>query len=207
MFIMRNCYTSVHSFLLVYFQEELQQTRFHWDEYQQNFMLGCFFWGYLCTELPGGRLAEIIGARRVFGYSMLAASIITVVTPAAANLSYIAVIILRVLLGLMLGATWPAIHPMTARWIPPMERSQFISNMMASSLGAAITMPVCGYLIASLGWESVFYVTGVVGLLWSIAWFLVVFDSPAQHPRISNKERLFIENAIGSTTSHGKVRN
>nr|CAD7415686.1 unnamed protein product [Timema poppensis] len=74
----------------------------------------------------------------------------------------------------------------------------------ASSLGAAITMPVCGYLIASLGWESVFYVTGVVGLLWSIAWFLVVFDSPAQHPRISNKERMFIENAIGSTTSHGK---
>nr|CAD7576467.1 unnamed protein product [Timema californicum] len=75
----------------------------------------------------------------------------------------------------------------------------------ASSLGAAITMPVCGYLIASLGWESVFYVTGVVGLLWSIAWFLVVFDSPAQHPRISNKERMFIENAIGSTTSHGKA--
>nr|CAD7448094.1 unnamed protein product [Timema bartmani] len=95
--------------MLINCTEELQQTRFDWDEYQQNFMLGCFFWGYLCTELPGGRLAEIIGARRVFGYSMLAASIITVVTPAAANLSYIAVIILRVLLGLMLVKPWQGI--------------------------------------------------------------------------------------------------
>nr|CAD7200278.1 unnamed protein product [Timema douglasi] len=345
--------------------EELEQTRFYWDEYQQNFMLGCFFWGYLCTELPGGRLAEIIGARRVFGYSMLAASIITVVTPAAANLSYIAVIILRVLLGLMGPQTHPqqgrpqtltssgdaisvqprrkfgsrpsdalititqyifysysspvaslvltdssqltsdsqnlgrdvARHPPHDRSLDPAHGAQSVhvqhdgrSNInkenvrsgeitiltsssykreleklktrngavmmkqkkntsltekvkvktssnkskeptcasdgdddvanflccsglysqstegwVASSLGAAITMPVCGYLIASLGWESVFYVTGVVGLLWSIAWFLVVFDSPAQHPRISNKERMFIENAIGSTTSHGKA--
>lgn len=28
------------------------------------------------------------------------------------------------------GATWPAIQPMTARWIPPMERSKFVSHMM-----------------------------------------------------------------------------
>lgn len=41
-----------------------------------------------------------------------------------------------------------------------MDRSKFIANMMASSLGAAITMPICGFLIESLGWASVFYVTG-----------------------------------------------
>jgi ACS family sodium-dependent inorganic phosphate cotransporter len=76
----------------------------------------------------------------------------------------------------------------------------------ASSLGAAITMPVCGFLISSLGWESVFYVTGVVGLVWSIAWFFLVFDSPAQHPRISEEERRYIEGAIGDATSHDKVQ-
>lgn len=42
---------------------------------------------------------------------------------------------------------------------------------------------------------------GGVGLLWSITWFLVVFDSPAQHPRITIEERREIEEAIGSTTS------
>lgn len=58
------------------------------------------------------------------------------------------------------GASWPAIHPMTAVWIPPVDRSKFMANMMASSLGAAVTMPVCGFLIEYFNWQSVFYVTG-----------------------------------------------
>ncbi|XP_033227395.1 sialin isoform X2 [Belonocnema kinseyi] len=181
--------------------EGREQTRYWWNEYEQNLIFGSFFWGYICTEIPGGRLAEIIGARRVFGYSMLLSSAITLFTPAAASLGFTVVAALRVLLGFCLGATWPAIHPMTALWIPPNERSKFVSNMMASSLGAAITMPICGYLIASLGWQSVFYVTGGIGFVWSVSWFLLVFDSPAQHPRISDSERRYIEEAIGNTST------
>ncbi|XP_014482728.1 PREDICTED: putative inorganic phosphate cotransporter [Dinoponera quadriceps] len=185
-------------------REERAQTKYPWNEYEVNLILGSFFWGYICTELPGGRLAEVIGTKRVFGYSMLISSFITLLTPLAATLGYEVVAALRVVLGFMLGATWPAIQPMTARWIPPTERSKFVSNMMASSLGAAITMPICGYLIASLGWESVFYVTGAIGIIWSVAWFLLVFDLPSQHPRISHEERRYIEDAIGvtATTKH-----
>lgn len=29
--------------------------KFEWDTQQQNFVLGTFFWGYILTELPGGR--------------------------------------------------------------------------------------------------------------------------------------------------------
>ncbi|CAD6242744.1 GSCOCG00009557001-RA-CDS [Cotesia congregata] len=191
----------------------------------------------------GGRLAEVIGAKRVFGYSMLISSLVTLLTPISASFGYQFVAGLRVILGFMLitfenksnqvlmflnekkkkkrsysfyqlleivicvktidiyGATWPAIHPMTSLWIPPSERSKFISNMMASSLGAAITMPICGFLIASVGWESVFYLTGGISIIWSIAWFTLVYDSPAKHPRISNEERRFIEESIGTTSS------
>lgn len=62
-------------------------------------------------------------------------------------------------------------------------------------------MPICGFLIASIGWESVFYVTGGISLIWSVAWFFVVFDSPAQHPRISVEERQYIEESIGTTST------
>ncbi|XP_076756009.1 putative inorganic phosphate cotransporter [Xylocopa sonorina] len=185
--------------------ETFGRARYPWNEYQVNLVLGSFFWGYVCTELPGGRLAEIVGPKRVFGYSMLVGSVITFLTPFTASYGYVAVAALRLLLGLMLGATWPAIQPMTARWIPPTERSKFVSNMMASSLGAAVTMPLSGFLIASLGWESVFYVTGTIGLVWSLAWFLLVFDSPAQHPRISIEERRYIENSIGSTSTSKRL--
>ncbi|KAH9634253.1 hypothetical protein HF086_011513 [Spodoptera exigua] len=110
--------------------EHIEQTRYHWDTKQKNHLLGCFFWGYVLTELPGGRLAEIIGARRVFGYSTLLASILTLLTPGSAALGFGWIVAVRVLLGFLLGATWPAILPMASKWIPPMDRSKFMSNMM-----------------------------------------------------------------------------
>lgn len=177
------------------------EAQFSWNAYDQNIILGSFFWGYILTELPGGRLAELVGGRRVFGHSMLWASVLTLVTPFAAMMHYSALILVRVLLGFFLGASWPAIHPMTAVWIKPMDRSKFMANMMASSLGAAITMPICGFLISSFGWASVFYMTGGLGLIWAIVWFMVVYETPAAHPRISVEERREIEEAIGSTTS------
>ncbi|KPJ12869.1 Sialin [Papilio machaon] len=110
--------------------EHIEQTRYHWDTKQKNHLLGCFFWGYVLTELPGGRLAEIIGARRVFGYSTLLASVLTLLSPAAAAAGFGWIVALRVALGFLLGVTWPAILPMASKWIPPMDRSKFMSNMM-----------------------------------------------------------------------------
>lgn len=181
------------------------QIRFTWSEYDKNFLVGSFFWGYLCTEVPGGRLAEIVGARRVFGYSMLLASFSTLLTPLASKIHFYIIVVLRVVIGFMLGATWPAMHPMAAKWIPPNERSKFVSNMMASSLGAAITLPICGFLIDLIGWESVFYFTGLVGLIWSILWFVLVFETPATHPRITVEEKEYIETSIGFTATNHKV--
>lgn len=80
-----------------------ESVRFDWDEAQKQLILGSFFWGYVLTELPGGRLAELIGGHRVFGHSMFWASVITLVTPVTAHMGFKAMVILRVLLGFMLG--------------------------------------------------------------------------------------------------------
>lgn len=42
---------------------------FVWDESQQGIILGMFFYGYVLTQLLGGRLAEIIGGKWLFGAS------------------------------------------------------------------------------------------------------------------------------------------
>ncbi|XP_050535846.1 sialin [Daktulosphaira vitifoliae] len=180
--------------------------KFNWSANEQNLILGSFFWGYVLTELPGGRVAEMIGARTVFGYSMLLASMVTMLTPMAAKLGLYLVIFCRIFLGFTLGVTWPAILPLAANWIPPKERSKFMANMMASSLGAAITLPVCGFLISTLGWESVFYITGLVGIIWSILWFTLVFEKPSEHPRISEYEKHYIETQIATQSSGSKPK-
>lgn len=77
----------------------------------------------------------------------------------------------------------------------------------ASTLGAAITLPICGMLISAWGWESVFYVTGLVGITWCVMWFHLVFETPASHPRISEYERHHIEVQIAKQSKPGsKVR-
>jgi MFS transporter, ACS family, solute carrier family 17 (sodium-dependent inorganic phosphate cotransporter), other len=33
--------------------------RFDWNEKEKQLILGSFFWGYVLTELPGGRLGKL----------------------------------------------------------------------------------------------------------------------------------------------------
>lgn len=86
--------------------EEDYSERFDWNEAQKQLILGSFFWGYVLTELPGGRLAELVGGHRVFGHSMFWASIITLVTPITAHMGWEAMVVLRALLGFMLGGNY-----------------------------------------------------------------------------------------------------
>lgn len=74
-------------------------------------------------------------------------------------------------------------------------------------MGAAITLPISGLLIDYFNWESVFYVTGVLGLVWVAIWFLVMYDTPSQHPRITKTEREYLEKSIGIESINRKVSN
>jgi len=38
---------------------------------------------------------------------------------------------------------------------------------------------------------------GALGVVWSIMWLFLVFDTPAKHPRIEDKERQYIEHSQG----------
>lgn len=163
--------------------------RYDWTEQEKNDILGYFFWGYLITQVPGGRLSEMFGTKIVVGIGLFTASLLTIFTPLASNLGYYWLLAARFGLGVAIGIHWPSTPPLATRWIAPADTSKFMSHMTASSLGAAITLPVCGYLIAYFEWPSVFYVTGGIALVWAIAWFWVVHDSPEQHPRISREEK------------------
>jgi MFS family permease len=58
-------------------------------------------------------------------------------------------------------------------------------------------MVTSGYLIQFFGWPAVFYGIGILSIVWFFAWAYVVHDSPASHPRISEQEAQYIQDAIG----------
>lgn len=59
-------------------------------------------------------------------------------------------------------------------------------------------MPLSGILAKSLGWESLFYVFGVVGVIWFIAWVIIVRRNPDQDRYITKEELKYIKASIGA---------
>ncbi|XP_026474879.1 sialin-like [Ctenocephalides felis] len=176
-----------------------EEDGFIWDEYQQGLILGAFFWLHWITQVPGGILARKYGTKLVFGLSNFLGCLFCFITPLSAYMNYQALIFLRVIQGIVCGFAWPSMHNMTALWIPPNERSKFVTAYLGSSVGAALTFPLCGYIISWWNWEGVFYVTGMIGTFWFICWWLLIFDSPAQHPRIGLEEKECIEKSLGES--------
>ena len=75
-----------------------------------------------------------------------------------------------------------------------------------AQLGTVLGLLVTGLLSASSwGWTSVFYVAGATGLLWCLAWYLLGWDSPSQHPSIGEAERSYILEHTAMLTSGTRV--
>ena len=77
-----------------------QDGEFVWDEQLQGIILGSFFWGYILTNLVGGRLAELVGGRLVMGVGVFGTAFFTVLSPLFAKWSTTAFVVLRVLEGM-----------------------------------------------------------------------------------------------------------
>lgn len=174
--------------------------KFIWDEATQGIVLGSFFYGYVVTQIPGGRLAETVGGKLVYGIGVLVTAIFTLLTPFAANWNLPALVIVRILEGMGEGVTYPAMHAMLAHWIPPLERSMFAAVVYAgSNIGTVISLPLAGWLCSLEfmgGWPLAFYIFGILGIIWFIFWMYLVYDTPNAHPRICYKELNYIARAV-----------
>ncbi|XP_071515895.1 sialin-like isoform X3 [Panulirus ornatus] len=182
-----------------------EEGEFDWDTKVQGQILGSFFYGYIFTNLLGGRAAEYFGGKMVFGMGIFLTAILTILSPLCARASTELFIAVRVLEGLTEGVTFPAMSFLLATWIPPMERAKFSSLVYCGvQFGTVITLSLTGYLCDSDflgGWPSAFYVFGGLGILWSVAWFTLVFDHPDVHPRISQEEKDYIIQQRGNNRS------
>ncbi|XP_061903325.1 sialin isoform X2 [Entelurus aequoreus] len=172
--------------------------QYPWDAETQGWLLGAFFFGYLCTQIPGGYLSGHYGGSIFLGLGVLSTAALTLLTPLAAQWGPYWLFALRALEGLGEGVTFPAMMAMWARWAPPLERSRLITiSGSGSNFGAFLAMPLTGYLCQALGWPAVFYLCGGAGCLWAVLWFMFVSDDPRTHRRISKEERDYIVDSIG----------
>ena len=186
--------------------QSLTDGPFDWGEREQGWLLGAFFYGYVATQIPGGRMAEKYGGKRLYGVGVLITAIFTLLTPLAANTSIYSLVLVRIIEGLGEGVTYPAMHAMLAVWVPPQERSRLAGLIYGGSqVGTVIALPISGYLCDIWGWESVFYLFGSLGVFWYLFWWWLVYDSPSTHPFIHPTEKRYILDSLGTLHNSGPL--
>ncbi|XP_076160166.1 major facilitator superfamily transporter 3 [Ptiloglossa arizonensis] len=178
---------------------------FVWNEPLQGLILSSYFWGYMVSLLPGGRMAELLSAKWVMNVSVLLNVVASILSPVAANIHYSLFIVMRVIQGIGGGVTFPAMHVMVAKWAPPNERSVLASIVYAgTALGTVISILLTGILAANLEWIWIFYIEGILCLIWCTAWWIMIEDSPEKQTKfISQKEKDYIMQSLG----HGQHDN
>lgn len=144
------------------------------------------FQGAIMLQPLCGYVLDVIGLK--FGYAMFAVawSIICMLHGFATNWQTLAV--LRGLLGLAEGSANPAGMKAVSEWFPAKERGMAggIYNIGAS-FGSMLAPPLVVWAILHYNWQSAFVITGALGLVWVAIW-LLLYDAPARHRRLSKSE-------------------
>ncbi len=163
-----------------------------YSEAARGLILSAFFWGYLWPQLLGGWLADRFGGKRVLGAGVALWSLATFLTPIA-TVSFGLLLFMRGALGAGEAVNFPAIHSIAARWTLASERARAISlHLSGTALGTIIALLASPPIIIAFGWEAVFYISGLVGLVWLAIWWWKAADWPESSRGVSAAEMAVI---------------
>lgn len=179
---------------------------YDWDEKKQSQLLGCFFYGYVVSHIPGGLASDIFGAKHVFGGGVFVSAICSLVTPFAASINYYFAFTVRIVMGIAQGVLFPAANVLLARWVPPAERATMGSVVLAATqIGNVLCNTISGLIMANVSWVWVFYVWGICGIIWYAIFCVSVYSEPASHPFISEGEMEYLNQALAGVTARKDV--
>src|SRR5437763_11159201 len=132
-------------------------------------IFSAFGYPYLLFQIFGGWIGDRAGARRTLflcGVIWASATMLTGLVATATTM-----FLVRLLLGVGEGATFPVATRAMQNWTPGGRRgfAQGITHSFAR-LGNAVTPPIVAWLIIAVCWRGSFIVLGPLRLLWVLAW-------------------------------------
>ena len=168
------------------------------DPVQMGLLFSAFAWSYAIANLPGGYLVDRFGSRLVYGVAQLAWSAATLALGLVNG--FAALFALRFAVGLAEAPAFPVNNRVVSTWFPQRERGRATSTYASGQyVGSALLSPLLFWMATHAGWRSVFWFTGIAGILSAIVWFSV-YREPRQSRR-ANAEELDLIAAGGALTS------
>jgi MFS transporter, ACS family, glucarate transporter len=153
-------------------------------------VFSAFVLGYALCQIPGGWLGDRWGARVVLMAALVWWSVFTGLTALAGTWPLTGLVgilgsllLIRFMLGVGEAAALPNFNRAVADWVPPRRRGLGIGIAIGGiGVGAAITPPLAAWIMVNWGWQVVFYLSSVLGLLVAALWMSVASDGSPGRP-------------------------
>ncbi|XP_055847091.1 putative inorganic phosphate cotransporter isoform X2 [Episyrphus balteatus] len=173
---------------------------YDWSESRQGLILSSFYWGYIITHIPGGILAEKFGGKWTLCLGILSTAVFTILSPMAIRLGgSTALIVVRVLMGLGEGTTFPALSVLLSSWVPLKERSKLGALVLGGGqVGTILGNSLSGILLDAYEWDWTFYFFGGMGVIWFLIFAVLCYSDPGSHPFIKQSEKEYLLREMGS---------
>ena len=171
------------------------------NEYELGLVFSAYSLGYALFQFPGGLVGDRFGPRRTITVMAILWSILTVLTaivPGGDTWSISLIVVALIVARFLVGVTNAPFFPVTIggtieRWFPASQWG--LPNGLSSTgltLGAAATAPLVVWLTQEFGWRGALWLTAPAGLIAAAAYWLIVRDDPATHPRMTREELEYI---------------
>lgn len=166
-----------------------------------GYLFSAFSWAYVISMTPAGWVADKIGSKYAMLLGVLLWSIVTILMGFVSYVTFIvpALLVLRFLLGVCESPVGPSAGRIIAAWFPATERG-VAGAIFNSAQYAAIALftPLMAWLCHQFGWQHVFIVMGVLGVVVAFAWSKIFFV-PMNHPTVNAPELEYIRAGGGLT--------
>jgi ACS family hexuronate transporter-like MFS transporter len=158
----------------------------HWSEQDYSRIVIAFTAAYATGLFLFGRIIDSIGTK--VGYRIA----VIIWSMAAAGHGFVRTTlgfgVMRTFLGLGEGGNFPAAIKAVAEWFPKKERALATGIFNSGTNIAAVIGPfVVMWIYTHYGWREAFLWTGMLGILWLVAW-QVYYDAPETQKRLSRAE-------------------
>ncbi|CAN5479675.1 MFS transporter [soil metagenome] len=146
----------------------------------------CYAVGMIAT----GFIIDRLGTKMGYAVSLIVWSLASIGHAFAK--STIGFMMARAVLGVSEAGNFPAAIKTVAEWFPKKERALAAGIFNSGTNIGAILAPLTVPLIAGTwGWQAAFVITGAIGLLWILFWWLL-YESPGKHAKVSKEELAYI---------------
>jgi len=180
------------------------EKEFRWTEADYGNIVMAFAAMYALGYIIFGSIIDKVGTKIGYSISVFIWSIAAMMH--AIVKSTFGFGIARGLLGLSESGNFPSAVKAVAEWFPKKERALATGIFNSgTSIGAVVAPLLVPWILGVYGWQEAFWITGFLGIVWLIFWFLF-YEIPSKQKRLKQAEFNYIHSDNEPEVTESKVK-